>query len=53
MKRILAVILLLTPLPIAACGDDDDKTTIIQPAQPSGTVVVPQRSEPSTVVVPR
>lgn len=52
MKRIPAVIALLIPLSVAACGDDD-KTTIIQPAQPSSTVVVPQRSEPSTVVVPR
>ncbi len=53
MKRFLTVIALLAPLSIAACGDDDDKTTIIQPTQPSGTVVVPQSNEPGTVVVPR
>lgn len=54
MKRFLTLIALLAPLSIAACGDDD-KTTIIQPTQPqpSGTVVVPESNEPSTVVVPR
>ena len=54
MKKMISVIALLTPLSLAGCGDDDEKTVVIQPppAQ-SGAVVVPQRSEPNTVVVPR
>ena len=54
MKKLLPVFALLAPLSLAACGDDDGKTVVVQPppAQ-SGAVVVPQRSEPNTVVVPQ
>lgn len=53
MKRMIAALALVAPLWIAGCADEGETVVVQPPPQQTGTVVVPERDDPDTVVVPR
>lgn len=50
MRKMLAMLVALGPLSLAGCADE---TVFVQPpAQQGSAVVVPERDDPDTVIVP-
>ena len=52
MKKIIAALVLVAPLWLAACADEGETVIVQPPPAQTGTVVVPERDNPDTVVVP-